>query len=152
MATQNNHSEASGHSVIKSITGVESSGKGQHYLVVSSDRNEFPCIEHPSECPTEVVLLGNDEVEYMVYRCSVSDDDYDLEDYFDTKNLAPGKYPIEAWGSKTWTDYGWEYDGGLVFSAEDQVKTAASTGSKQAEGVGNATELTNKGADDEQDV
>ncbi len=87
---------------------------GQHYLVVSGE--EYPYIEHSKDCPSEEV--GNDDGKYTLYRCDVADHDIDLEEYFETKKLAPGKYPIEAWASKTWTYYGWEWDGGLVFSSD----------------------------------
>lgn len=91
----------------------------RHYLVVSGE--EYTYIQHHKDCPT--VEIGNDDGKYTDYRCEVAhhEDGLDLDDYFETKKLAPGKYPIEAWSGKNWTDYGWEYDGGLTFAAKEEL-------------------------------
>jgi hypothetical protein len=114
MADSSKHSGSSQPTDTKSVTET----REQHYLVVSGE--EYTYIQHSSGCPTEE--LGNDDGKYTIYRCDVAhhEDGLDLDEYFETKKLAPGKYPIEAWASKSWTDYGWEYDGGLTFAALDE--------------------------------
>lgn len=91
----------------------------RHYLVVSAD--EYPDIEHSDDCPMEDVEYPDMTVRH--YRCAVESIDMDgkgLAEWFDTAHLASGRYPIEYWSSKTWTDYGWEYNAGLSFAADDE--------------------------------
>lgn len=88
----------------------------KHYLVVSEDGLD---VEHDKSCP--IIEYGTGANKYYGYTCGVPGDN-ELENYFDIEELAPGKYPIEAWSQKTWTDYGWEWDGGLRFADEEKEK------------------------------
>lgn len=95
---------------------------GDHFLVVSDkldpDTDKLAWeIEHPKDCP-----LVDYDGEYKDYACAARE--AMVEGYADgAEELEkPGRYLIETWGDKSWTDYGWEHDGGVYLIPVDQPK------------------------------
>ena len=93
--------------------GYSEYGKGDHYLVVETT-GEYQ-VEHPDTCKPFL----EDGIQF--WPCdewkAVCEGDADGAEELSN----PGKYQIKLWGSKYWTDYGWDYDGGInLISAEDQ--------------------------------
>ena len=79
-------------------------------------------LKHPPSCEQEEHHLG-----YTRYTCAVADQEEDCGlawslRYSGTPITEPGTYRIQAWGRKSRTQLGWEYDGGVgVMGADGQV-------------------------------
>lgn len=77
-------------------------------------------LEHPPSCKQE-------ERQYpgvLDYTCDVAHHEQDglafSLRYSGTPITEPGTYRVQAWGRKSWTDLGYEYDGGVgVMDPED---------------------------------
>lgn len=94
---------------------------GQHFLIVHEQPDDGMDIEHPATCPTASRYGGR----VLVHTCEVGRHEeaagLDLFFHRDTphpyafasEKVSPGRWPIEDWSERSWTPYGWEYDGGL---------------------------------------
>jgi hypothetical protein len=92
---------------------------GDHFLVVSDEIDPETDklaleVEHPKACP--LVEFDGFDGGYKDYTCAALE--AITEGYADgAEELEkPGRYLIEPWGCKTWTDYGWEGDGGVYLT------------------------------------
>jgi hypothetical protein len=89
---------------------------GDHFLVVTGDGDDGYEVEHPEGCPREDWPgdLGWQFTCYtQLYLNGGPMGDNELP-------LAPGRYLIDILAWKSWTDYGWEYDGELQFTLLDK--------------------------------
>jgi hypothetical protein len=79
-------------------------------------------LEHPPSCKEEERDWSG--VKILEWACDVADHQGDglafSLRYSGTPITKPGTYRIQAWGRKSWTELGYEYDGGVgVMDPED---------------------------------
>lgn len=77
-------------------------------------------LEHPSSCGQEERDYGGG-VTVQEYICDIAyiERDSGLAGplrYSGTPVTEPGVYQVQAWGSKSWTDCGWEHDNGVIIT------------------------------------
>lgn len=72
-------------------------------------------LEHPPSCKQEEQYGGH----VLEYTCDVAHHEresglpFSLR-YSGTPITEPGTYQVQGWGSKSWTELGYEYDGGVA--------------------------------------
>src|SRR5215471_3230941 len=72
-------------------------------------------LQHPPSCKEEErscpgVLEYTCDVAYHERECDLASSLH----YSGTPITKPGTYRVQAWGSKSWTEVGYEYDGGVI--------------------------------------
>ncbi len=93
---------------------------GQHFLIVHPEPADWMEIEHPADCPTELIYDGR----VKIHVCGVGRLEYDgLDDWFRrdpaddgrTQYVPPGRHEIQYW-TETWRNYtgATEFDCGLA--------------------------------------
>lgn len=97
---------------------------GQHFLIVHDEPDDGMDVEHPADCPTELIYDGMGKI----YTCGVGQLDYGLglglffrrdqaetADDWQTEYCPPGRYEIEYW-TETSRNYtgAEEFDCGLA--------------------------------------
>lgn len=97
-------------------------GDGTHILVLRSVTPATSAftdpvadyeIIHPASCPEREFWPGGTDFDCVV---AYHERELGIGAFLDPA-LPPGRYEIEPWASKTWTDCGWEYDAGLEIGA-----------------------------------
>jgi len=80
-------------------------------------------LEHPPSCRLEQRDYGG--VPVLDWTCDVACMEREsglpsLLRYSGTPITEPGTYQIQGWGSKSWTELGYEYDGGVAVTDAEE--------------------------------
>jgi hypothetical protein len=107
--------------------------EGQHFLIVHEEPDDGMDVEHPADCPTDTIYGGD----VQIHTCGVGRhaDEFGLDMFFHrdephphafgySQLVAPGRWPIEMWAERTWTELGWEYDAGLTLTEVDDAPSS----------------------------
>ena len=81
---------------------------------------DYEIIHHPTllGCPTKRITRDG-EVQGIAYECDIGVMEFSMGlafslSYSGTPITQPGTYKIQGWGTKYWTELGYEYDGGIA--------------------------------------